>query len=96
MRPEDLWDAYKDNPSAYIRRRDRLTISECVLADGKLEKPVDESQAQELARVLKKRDYKAIAICLMNSRKSGERTVVERVSAEFTTLSNFHIGRSIA
>lgn len=64
---EDLWDAYKDNPSAYIRRRDRLTISECVLADGKLEKPVDESQAQELARVLKKRDYKAIAICFMNS-----------------------------
>ena len=64
---EDLWDAYKDNPSAYIRRRDRLTISECILADGKLEKPVDESQAQELARVLKKRDYKAIAICFMNS-----------------------------
>ena len=64
---EDLWDAYKDNPSAYIRRRDRLTISECVLADGKLEKPVDESQAQELARVLKKRDYKAIVICFMNS-----------------------------
>ncbi len=64
---EDLWDAYKDNPSAYIRRRDRLTISECILADGKLEKPVNESQAQELARVLKKRDYKAIAICFMNS-----------------------------
>ena len=64
---EDLWDAYKDNPPAYIRRRDRLTISECIHADGKLEKSVDKKQAKELSEILKKREYKAIAICFMNS-----------------------------
>ncbi|MFT5414541.1 MAG: N-methylhydantoinase A, partial [Gammaproteobacteria bacterium] len=30
----DLWDAYKDNPPPYIRRRDRLTIAERTSAAG--------------------------------------------------------------
>ena len=64
---EDLWDAYKDNPPAYIRRRDRLVVSECTNADGTVTKAIDTKSANELALILKKRGYEAIAICLMNS-----------------------------
>ncbi len=64
---EDLWDAYKDNPPSYIRRRDRLTISERTHADGTLEQTVDKEQAKKLAKILSKRQYKAIAICFINS-----------------------------
>ena len=64
---EDLWDAYQDNPPAYIRRRDRLPIAERTRSDGKVEQTIDEAEALALANKLKKRGYKAVAICFMNS-----------------------------
>ncbi len=64
---EDLWDAYRDNPPPYIRRRDRLTLTERTSAAGVVEVPVDESEARALAAKLRKRGYQAIAICFMNS-----------------------------
>ena len=68
---EDLWDAYKDNPPPYIRRRDRLPIAERVSAGGVVEKPIDESEARNLAAKLRKRNYQAVAICFMNSFANG-------------------------
>lgn len=64
---EDLWDAYKDNPPAYIRRRDRLPIRERTTSAGVVEIEIDEAEARELAKKLRKRKYEAIAICFMNS-----------------------------
>ncbi|MEM7542829.1 MAG: hydantoinase/oxoprolinase family protein [Pseudomonadota bacterium] len=64
---EDLWDAYADSPPPYIRRRDRLPITERVDANGNLIVAVDEKEARTLAAKLKKRGYKAVAICFMNS-----------------------------
>jgi len=64
---EDLWDAYKDNPPAYIRRRDRLPIAERTNSAGIVEQPIDDAQARKLAAKLDKRGYEAISICFMNS-----------------------------
>ncbi|MGR8918822.1 MAG: hydantoinase/oxoprolinase family protein [Gammaproteobacteria bacterium] len=64
---EDLWDAYKDNPPPYIRRRDRLTITERTNSSGRVEVPIDEAEARVLAAKLRKRGYQAVAICFMNS-----------------------------
>lgn len=64
---EDLWDAYRDNPPPYIRRRDRLPIGERTDASGTVIAPVDEAEARALAQILRRRGYSAIAICLMNA-----------------------------
>lgn len=68
---QDLWDAYRDNPPPYIRRRDRLTISERVRADGAVEQDIDSGEAAALAAKLRKRGYQAIAICFMNAFANG-------------------------
>ena len=64
---EDLWDAYKDNPPAYIRRRDRLPIAERTNSAGVVERSIDENDAIKLAAKLRKRKYEAVSICFMNS-----------------------------
>ncbi len=64
---EELWDTYKDVAQPYIRRRDRLTVTERVDHSGKVITPLDEGEAREVARVLKKRGVQAVAICFMNS-----------------------------
>ena len=43
---EDLWDAYKDNPPAYIRRRDRLPIAERTTSAGVVEQRPDHAAAR--------------------------------------------------
>lgn len=67
----DLWDAYKDNPPPYIRRRDRLTIAERTSAAGVVERPIDDAEALALAAKLRKRGYRAVAICFMNAFANG-------------------------
>ncbi|MSR13407.1 MAG: hydantoinase/oxoprolinase family protein [Gammaproteobacteria bacterium] len=64
---EDLWDAYRDNPPPYIRRRDRLPIAERTDASGKVEQAIDPLEARTLASKLRKRGYQSVAICFMNS-----------------------------
>lgn len=63
----DLWDTYNDVAPPPIRRRDRLTVSERVNAAGQIVTPLDEDEAREVARILKKRDVKSVAVCFMNS-----------------------------
>ena len=64
---EDLWDTYKDVAQPYIRRRDRLTVRERIDHGGKITIPLDEADAREKARILRKRGVKAVAVCFMNS-----------------------------
>ncbi len=68
---EDLWDTYKDVAKPYIRRRDRLTVRERVDAEGRVVAPLDEAGAQEVARILGRRNVAAVAICFMNSFANG-------------------------
>ncbi len=64
---EDLWDAYDDNPPPYIRRRDRLTFVERTSSYGEVEVGIDKEAAVQLAMKIKRRGYKSVAVCFMNS-----------------------------
>ncbi|MBV9757864.1 MAG: hydantoinase/oxoprolinase family protein [Alphaproteobacteria bacterium] len=68
---EDLWDTYKDVAPPYVRRRDRLTVRERIDATGKVVLPLDEAGARDVARVLRKRQVSAVAICFMNAFVNG-------------------------
>jgi len=68
---EDLWDVYKDGPLPHVRRRDRLEVEERIDAEGKVIKPLDEDEARKVARLLKKKDVKAVAVCFINSYING-------------------------
>ena len=64
---EDLWDTYNDVAQPYIRRRDRLTVRERIDHGGRVTEPLDEADAREKARILRKRGVEAVAVCFMNS-----------------------------
>jgi N-methylhydantoinase A len=68
---EDLWDTYKDVARPYIPRRDRLTVRERVDAAGCIVTPLDEEGAREVARILRKRNVAAVAVCFMNAFMNG-------------------------
>ncbi|OAN80007.1 hydantoinase [Sulfitobacter sp. EhC04] len=72
---EDLWDTYKDVAKPYIPRRDRLTVKERIDAAGKVIAELDEAEARRVAKILKKRDVKAIAVCFINSYVNGDHEV---------------------
>jgi hypothetical protein len=64
---EDLWDAYKDVARPYVPRRDRLPVTERVDAAGVVVTPLDEADALNLARILRRRGVAAVAVCFMNA-----------------------------
>jgi N-methylhydantoinase A len=64
---DDLWDTYKEMAAPYIPRRDRLVIAERTDYSGKVITGIDEAEAVELARVIRKRGVKTIAVCFVNS-----------------------------
>ena len=64
---EELWDTYDDVAPPYIRRRDRLVVSERIDHAGKVVEPLNEDDAREVGRVLKKRGMESVAVCLMNA-----------------------------
>lgn len=68
---EDLWDTYKDVARPYIPRRDRMTVRERVDAAGRVVTLLDETGAREVARILRKRQVAAVAICFMNAFMNG-------------------------
>ena len=68
---EELWDAYKDVVKPYVPRRDRLTVLERVDAQGAIVTPLDEAGAREIARILKRRNVAAVAVCFMNAYVNG-------------------------
>jgi N-methylhydantoinase A len=62
---EDLWDAYKDVAPPYIRRRDRLEVTERIDFAGEVLAPLDELEAREVAERLRRRDVVTVAICFV-------------------------------
>ncbi|MBR56385.1 hydantoinase [Candidatus Poribacteria bacterium] len=64
---EELWDTYEDVAPPYINRKSRLVITERIDHAGNIVEPLDEDDAREIARILKKRGVQSVAICLMNS-----------------------------
>ena len=68
---EELWDTYKDVVKPYVPRRDRLVVAERVDAQGAVVTPLDEAGAREVARILKRRNVAAIAVCFINTYMNG-------------------------
>ena len=64
---DDLWDAYKDVAPPYIRRRDRLEVSERVDYQGSVLEPLNEDEVRAVAAILRKRNVEAVAVCFVNS-----------------------------
>jgi N-methylhydantoinase A len=64
---DDLWDAYKDTAPPYIRRKDRLEVSERVDYSGSVLEPLSEEDVRRVAHVLRKREVEAVAVCFVNS-----------------------------
>src|SRR5919205_673797 len=64
---DDLWDTYKEIAPPYIRRRDRLVVTERVDYSGRVLEEVDETEAREVARVLRKREVRTVAVCFANA-----------------------------
>src|SRR5438094_4515427 len=64
---EDLWDAYKDVAPPYIRRRDRLEVTERIDYAGNIVTPLDEDEAREVAARLRRRNVAAVAVCFVNA-----------------------------
>ena len=91
---EDLWDTYNDVAQPYIRRRDRLTVRERIDHGGRVATALDEADAREKARILRKRGVQAVAVCFMNSfinpqheARMKEILVEELPGVEITTSS---------
>jgi N-methylhydantoinase A len=68
---EDLWDTYKDVVKPYVPRRDRLVVEERTDAQGVVVTPLDETGAREVARILRRRNVAAVAVCFMNAYMNG-------------------------
>ena len=64
---DDLWDAYKDVGSPYIRRRDRYEVTERINYSGDVVTPLDEDEARQVARVLRRKGVHTVAIGFINS-----------------------------
>jgi N-methylhydantoinase A len=69
---DDLWDAYKDNAEPYIRRRDRLEVTERVDHTGQVLEPLDEEEARDVARILARREVETVAVCFVNAYANGD------------------------
>jgi N-methylhydantoinase A len=69
---DDLWDAYKDNAEPYIRRRDRLEVSERVDHRGEVVTELDEDEARDVARILARREVETVAVCFVNAYANGD------------------------
>jgi N-methylhydantoinase A len=69
---DDLWDAYKDNAEPYIRRRDRLEVTERVDHRGEVVTELDEDEARDVARVLARREVETVAVCFVNAYANGD------------------------
>lgn len=72
---DELWDAYKDVSGPYIRRRDRFEVTERVDYSGRVVETLNEDEARELARLLKKRGTTTVAVCFINAFANAENEV---------------------
>ena len=64
---QDLWDAYADVAPPYIRRRDRFEVTERVDHAGEVVTPLDEDDARRVARILRRRGARTVAVCFVNA-----------------------------
>jgi N-methylhydantoinase A len=78
-----LWDFYRDPADPYVRRRDRLPVTERIDYAGNVLKPLVEEDVHEVVETLRAREITTVAVCLLNSFANPEherrvREILER------------------
>ena len=69
---EDIWDIFHPSPKpSIVRPRDRLEVTERTLSSGEIRTPLDETEARAVARVLRGRGIRTIAVCFLHSYANG-------------------------
>jgi N-methylhydantoinase A len=69
---DDLWDAYRDPPPPYIRRRHRLEVPERIDYEGRVVSGLDLGAARRVASIVSRRGYESVAVCFVNAHTNGE------------------------
>jgi N-methylhydantoinase A len=62
-----LYDYFERRPEPFIPRHLRFEVSERILYDGEILRPLDEKQVRSIAEKLKKMEIRGIAVCLLHS-----------------------------
>ena len=63
----DLYDLFLELPEPLVPRRRRWEVSERVLADGSVDRPLDEAEVRRLARRARRERIEAVAVCFLHS-----------------------------
>ncbi|GAA4400253.1 hydantoinase/oxoprolinase family protein [Tsukamurella soli] len=63
----ESWDPYQEVAPPFVPRRHRMTVRERIGYDGTVLEPLDEQQARDIARILRRREIETIAVCFVNS-----------------------------
>ncbi|WP_410872751.1 hydantoinase/oxoprolinase family protein [Nocardia sp. A7] len=63
----ESWDPYQAIAEPFVPRRHRMTVRERIGYDGKVLETLDEDQARDVARILRRREIETVAVCFVNS-----------------------------
>ncbi len=83
---EDIWDIYHESPRpSIVKPRDRLEVTERTLSSGEIRTPLDDDEARTVARILRGRGIRTIAVCFLHSYTNGrnERRMKEIILEEY-------------
>jgi N-methylhydantoinase A len=80
-----------------VPRRLRLELSERILGDGSVERPLDVAETRQVIRTLAVQNVKALAVCLINSylNPAHEREVAKLILAELGPKAVFCLSSDI-
>ncbi len=76
----DLYDLFLDMPEPLVPRRRTFEVDERILADGSVDRALDEAAVGRLARRLRREGVEAVAVCLLHAyRTTDHERAVEAV-----------------
>ena len=67
LRIPHMYDPFWRKPPPLVPRRLRLEVAERVLADGTVERAVDEAEVRAIAATLRGADVESVAVCLLHA-----------------------------
>src|SRR6185503_6283012 len=89
MRMPHLYDAFWSKPPALVERSLRFEVGERMLADGTVERPLDEDEARAIAARLRDAAVESVAVCLLHAylHPAHERRLGQILRAELSGVA---------